>query len=47
MKEETINMSKGVTTNKNGLGVELNSKNFKARLGKIGVVVNASKVASP
>jgi hypothetical protein len=44
-KEETTNIGKGVATNKNGLGIELNSKNFKVRLGKIKVVMCASKVA--
>jgi hypothetical protein len=39
-KEKIIIISKIVTTNRNGFGVELNSKNFKARTGEIEVVVD-------
>ncbi len=43
----TTKLGKGMATNGNGLGVKLNSKKFKARLGKIKVVVHANKVAHP
>jgi hypothetical protein len=46
-KGGNTNIGKGMATNKNWLRVELNSKNFKARLGKIKVVVCANKVACP
>jgi hypothetical protein len=36
-----------MTTNGNRLMVEFESKNFKVRLGKIGVVVHANKMARP
>ncbi len=36
-----------VATNGNGLGIELISKNSKARLGKIKVVVHVNKMAHP
>ncbi len=35
MGEEVDEISKGVATNESELGVELESKNFKAQLGKI------------
>jgi hypothetical protein len=38
---------KGVATNRNRFGVELELKNFKVGLGKIGVVVLAKKMAHP
>jgi hypothetical protein len=47
MVEEVVEKSKGMTTNRNGFGVELNSKNSKVRLGKIKVVVRANKMAHP
>ncbi len=43
----TAEIGKGVAINKNGLGVELDSKNSTVRLGKIGVVVHANEVAWP
>ncbi len=46
-RKATSKLGKGVATNKNGLGVELNTKNFKAWSCKIGVVVLANKVAHP
>jgi hypothetical protein len=45
--KETIGNGKGMTTIKNGLGVELDLKNSKARLGEIEVVVHVNKVAHP
>jgi hypothetical protein len=39
MGEEVVETSEGVATNKNGLGVEFESRNFKAQLGEIRVVV--------
>jgi hypothetical protein len=36
-----------VATNKNGLGVEFNSKKLKAWSGNIGVVMCANKMAHP
>jgi hypothetical protein len=36
-----------MATNGNGLGIELNLKNFKAQLGEIKVVVHANKMARP
>ncbi len=45
--EEVVGKSKGMTTNKNGFGVEFNSKNFKVRSGKIKMVVCANKLAHP
>jgi hypothetical protein len=36
-----------MTTNGNRLIVEFELKNFKVRLGKIGVVVHANKMARP
>jgi len=36
-----------MTTNGNRLIVEFELKNFKVRLGKIGVVVHANKMACP
>jgi hypothetical protein len=36
-----------VATNGNGLGIELNLKNFKVRLGEVKVVVRANKMAHP
>jgi len=35
-----------MVTNKNGLGIQLKSKNFKAPLGEIEVVVHVKKMAS-
>jgi hypothetical protein len=46
MKETTKN-GKGMTTIKNGLGVELDLKNSKARLSEIEVVVHVNKVTHP
>jgi len=43
----TTKLGKGVATNGNGLGVKFDSKKFKARLGKIEVVVHVNKVAHP
>jgi len=36
-----------VATNENGLGIELNLKNFKAQLGEVKVVVHGNKMARP
>jgi len=36
-----------MATDKNGLGIELNSKDSKAQSGKIEVVVCVSKMAHP
>ncbi len=36
-----------MTTNGNKLTIQFESKNFKVRLGKIGVVVHANKMARP
>jgi hypothetical protein len=47
MVEEATKKNKEVATNRNGLGVELESKNSKARLGKIRVLVHANKMARP
>ncbi len=44
-REEAIEIGKGVATNRNGLGIELNLKNFKARLGEVKVVVCVNKMA--
>ncbi len=46
-REEAVEISKGVATNGNGLGIELNLKNFKVRLGEVKVVVRANKMAHP
>jgi len=43
--EEVARKGKGVVTNKNGLGVEIGSKNSKAQLGEIGVVMHVNKMA--
>jgi hypothetical protein len=45
--EEATRKSKGVVTNKNGLGVEFRSKYFKVQLSKIEVVVHVNKMACP
>jgi hypothetical protein len=45
--KEAIGKGKGVTTNKNGLGVELISKNSKAQSNEIGVVVCANTIVCP
>jgi len=44
-RELMVGISKGVATNGNGLGVELEPKNFKARPSKIKVVVCVKKMA--
>ncbi len=46
-REKAVEIGKGVATNENGLGIELNLKNFKARLGEVKVVVCANKMAHP
>lgn len=45
--KETIGNGKGMTTIKNGLGVELDLKNSKAQLSKIEMVVHVNKIAHP
>jgi hypothetical protein len=47
MGEETIEEGKGVATNRNGLRVEFNSKNFKTRSNEIKMVVCVNKMACP
>jgi len=43
--EEATRLGEGVPTNRNGFGVELESKNFKVQSNKIGMVVCVNKVA--
>jgi hypothetical protein len=43
--KEIAKECKEVATNKNGLGVELKTKNFKAPSSKIRVVMHANKMA--
>jgi hypothetical protein len=43
--KEIAKECKEVATNKNGLGVELKTKNFKAPSSKIRVVMRANKMA--
>jgi hypothetical protein len=45
--ELVVGIGKGVAINENGLGIELESKDFKARLSEIRVVVCAKKMAHP
>jgi len=45
--KEVVGKCKEVTTNGNGLGIELILKNFKVRLSKIKMVVHANKMARP
>ncbi len=45
--ELVVRIGKGVATNENGLGIELESKKFKVRLSEIRVVVCAKKMARP
>jgi hypothetical protein len=45
MAEETIGLGEGMAPSRNGLGVELESKNFKVPSSKLRVVVCAIKVA--
>jgi hypothetical protein len=40
-------IGKGMATNGNGFGVELELKNLKARSSEIRVVVNVKKMAHP
>jgi hypothetical protein len=47
MVEETTWRGKGVTTNRNELGVELDLKNSKVQSGEIEMVVCANKVTCP
>ncbi len=47
MGEEVVEIGKGMATNRNGLRVELELKNFKAQSNEIGVVVHVNKVAVP
>jgi hypothetical protein len=47
MAWETIKNGKEVATNGNGLEVGLKLKNYKFRLGKIGVVVCTNKMEHP
>jgi hypothetical protein len=47
IREEVVEIGKGVATNGNGLGIELNLKNFKVWLGEVKVVVRANKMAHP
>ncbi len=47
MVEEAIGKGKGIITNRNELGVELESKIFKAQSSKIRVVVCVNKMACP
>jgi hypothetical protein len=47
MAKEIAKESKEVATNKNGLGVELKTKNSKAPSCKIRVVMRANKMAHP
>jgi hypothetical protein len=47
MLEEVVRKGKGVATNKNGLGIELISKNSKAQSSDIRVVVCANIMVHP
>jgi hypothetical protein len=42
-----VGIGKGMTTNGNGLGVELELKTLKVHSNEIGVVVNVKKMAHP
>jgi hypothetical protein len=45
--EEVVGKCKEVATNGNGLGIELISKNSKAQLGNIKIVVHVNKMVPP
>jgi hypothetical protein len=47
MVEEVVGKGKGIITNRNELGVELELKIFKVQLGKIRRVVCVNKMACP
>ncbi len=44
MGEEAVGKGSEITTNENELELELESKYFKTRLGKIWIVVHANKL---